>query len=246
MTKDRKINYTRQTFDDIKSLEGLPENISTEAQLWDEILKNEAFRMPDYFFPLIKEIHGKTYPSDTSIKPLATEYSVERSETKEITSIHADITIIVAGHDIYHFECEISNDHTMVLRMFEYDVHMALSYHVFPENPLSEMTLRFPNSAVLYLQDNGNIPDELLCKIRFADGGSYEYKVPTLKVQSYSLEEIQKKHLCILIPFLPLRFRKRLDSRVESRKPSKEELTSFFDQLILILDKEVLAGPLVR
>lgn len=37
----------------------------------------------------------------------------------------------------------------------------------------------------------------------------YVYRVPILKVQSYSLEEIEKKRLGILVPFLPLRFRKK-------------------------------------
>ena len=59
----------------------------------------------------------------------------------------------------------------MVIRMFEYDVHIALSYHTSP------LSLQFPHSAVLYLQDNGNIPDTLSCQIHFQDGGTYEYKI---------------------------------------------------------------------
>ena len=117
-----------ELLEEIRASEGLPENLSTEAQLWDEIMKKEAFRMPEQLFPLIKEVHGKDYPRGTDIHPLATEFSVERSDTKEITSIRADITVVVDGKDIYHFECEIKNDGTMVIRMFEYNVHIALSY----------------------------------------------------------------------------------------------------------------------
>lgn len=238
MTKKEKIYNMQQILEELKASHGLPENLSTEAQLWDEIMKKEAFLMPEQLFPLIKEIHGKTYPSDTAIKPLATEYSVERSDTKEITSIRADITLMVADCDIYHFECEIKNDSTMVIRMFEYDVHIALSYRSSP------YVLQFPHSAVLYLQDNGNIPDKLLCQIHFQDGGIYEYAIPTIKVQTYSLEEIKEKHLCVLIPFLPLRFRKRIRSGKNSSRLPKEELTSFYQQLILILDEEVAENHL--
>lgn len=253
MTERKKVYNLHQLLDEIRASEGLPENLSTEAQLWDEILKREAFNMPQQFFPLIKEIHGKEYPAGTSIKPLATEFSVERSDTKEIAAIRADITIIVGDRDIYHFECQLQNDGTMFMRMFEYDVHIALSYQHLPtadlsknilknQNPDVSMVLRFPHSAVLYLQDNGNTPDYLTCRIQFQDGGFYDYKVPVLKVQSYSLEEIQEKHLSVLIPFLPLRFRKKYDPKANSYKLKKEELTSFYRQLILILDEEVKGG----
>ena len=233
MAQKETIYNLKQILEELKTSEGLPENLSTEAQLWDEILKKETFLMPEQLFPLIKEIYGKSYPKDTPVKPLATEYSVERSDTKEITSVRADVTVLIGAHDIYHFECESKNDKTMVIRMFEYDVHIALSYHTSP------LSLQFPLSAVLYLQDNGNIPDTLSCRIHFQDGGTYEYKVPTVKVQTYSLEEIREKHLSILIPFLPLRFRKFMRPSKSKRKFTKEELTSFYQQLILILDKEV-------
>lgn len=195
--------------------------------------------MPEQLFPLIKEVHGKDYPRGTDIHPLATEFSVERSDTKEITSIRADITVVVDWKDIYHFECEIKNDGTMVIRMFEYNVHIALSYMQEKEG---KMVLKFPYSAVLYLQDNGNVPNELKCQIVFQDGGTYEYKVPAIKIQTYSLEEIKEKHLCVLIPFLPLRFRNRISSK--RNKLKKEELTSFYEQIILLLEEEVEAGYL--
>lgn len=233
MAKKETIYNLQQILEELENSKGLPENLSTEAQLWDEILKKETFLMPEQLFPLIKEIYGKTYPVNTSIKPLSTEYSIERSDTKEITSIRADVTVLVGTHDIYHFECESKNDKTMVIRMFEYDVHIALSYHSSP------LSLQFPYSAVLYIQNNGNIPDTLPCRIHFQDGGTYEYKIPTVKVQTYSLKEIQEKHLSILIPFLPLRFRKFIRSSKTKEKLTKEELTSFYKQLILILDKEV-------
>ena len=233
MSQKETIYNLKQILEELKASEGLPENLSTEAQLWDEILKKETFLMPEQLFPLIKEIYGKSYPKDTPVKPLATEYSVERSDTKEITSVRADVTVLIGIHDIYHFECESKNDKTMVIRMFEYDVHIALSYHSSP------LSLQFPHSAVLYLQDNGNIPDTLSCQIHFQDGGTYEYKIPTIKVQTYSLEDIREKHLSILIPFLPLRFRKFIRPSKNKRKFTKEELTSFYQQLILILDKEV-------
>lgn len=242
MAQSEKHYNLHELLEEIRASEGLPENLSTEAQLWDEIMKKETFLMPEQLFPLIKEVHKKTYPRGTEIYPLATEFSVERLRTKEIASIRADITVIVAKKDIYHFECQMNNDGTMVLRMFEYDVHLALSY--IQENE-SGMELKFPYSAVLYLQDNGNIPKKLTCRVRFQDGEIYEYKVPVVKVQDYTLEEIKEKHLCVLIPFLPLRFRKTLKKlQKQAESEIKEELTSFYQQIIVLLEEEVEAGYL--
>lgn len=243
MTEKMKLDELHQLLEEIQNSEGLPEKIATEAQLFDEILKKEAYVMSRQLFPLIKEIYGKDYPKGTSVEPLATEFSVERTDMKELHSIRADINLLINKLDVYHLECEIQYDGSMVLRMLEYDVHLALSYHA-TEN--KEVKLDFPKSAVLYLQDNGSTPDVLHCKIKFQDGTIYDYQVPVLKIQSYSLEEIKQKHLTVLIPFLPLRFRKKAGSAELKNELKKEELTSFYRQLILILEEETEAEYLTE
>lgn len=177
---------------------GLPEEISTETQLWDLIIKKATYSSPKLLFPLIYEIYGKKYPEDSSVVPLSTEYSVERSDTKEISTIKADLTFCVNESDIYHFECEITYNGLITIRMFEYDVHASLNYRSDTKNP--QLLLKFPNSAVLFLQGTKKIPDYLSCLIRFQDGSTHEYRVPTVKVQSYTLEEIKEKHFVYAHP----------------------------------------------
>ena len=250
MTNTRNMYHLHsKDIEDIIHNNGLPDEISTETQLWDLIIKKATYSSPRLLLPLIYEIYDKKYPDDSTIVPLSTEYSVERSDTKEISTIKADLTFCVNDSDIYHFECEIT------IRMFEYDVHAALNYRTDAKNP--QLILEFPKSAVLFLQGTKKIPDQLSCLIKFQDGTSHEYRVPTVKVQSYTLEEIKEKHLCILIPFLPIRFRRRIpsDRTIQSAKSpdkqynlkkavqkSKEELTYFFQETILILDQEVADG----
>lgn len=65
----------------------------------------------------------------------------------------------------------------MSIRMFEYDVHISLTYQSSPQS------LNFPFSAVLFLQDNKNIPNILFCKIHFQNGCILDYAVPAVKVQ---------------------------------------------------------------
>ena len=251
--------YSMKEIEEIIRNNGLPEEISTETQLWDLIIKKATYSSPKLLFPLIYEIYGKKYPEDSSVVPLSTEYSVERSDTKEISTIKADLTFCVNESDIYHFECEITYNGMITIRMFEYDVHASLNYRPDTKNP--QLLLEFPNSAVLFLQGAKKIPDYLSCLIRFQDGSTHEYRIPTVKVQSYTLEEIKEKHLCMLIPFLPIRFRRHIpsDRKMQSAKSpdkrhdlekkvqkSKEELTSFLQETILILDQEIAEGFLTE
>lgn len=86
---------------------GLPDEISTETQLWDLIIKKATYSSPKLLFPLIYEVYGKKYPQDSTIVPLSTEYSVERSDTKEISIIKADLTFQVNNSDLYHLNAKL-------------------------------------------------------------------------------------------------------------------------------------------
>ena len=248
MTNTRNMYHLHsKDIEDIIHNNGLPDEISTETQLWDLIIKKATYSSPRLLLPLIYEIYDKKYPDDSTIVPLSTEYSVERSDTKEISTIKADLTFCVNDSDIYHFECEITYNGLITIRMFEYDVHAALNYRTDAKNP--QLILEFPKSAVLFLQGTKKIPDQLSCLIKFQDGTSHEYRVPTVKVQSYTLEEIKEKHLCILIPFLPIRFRRRIpsDRTIQSAKsPDKQynlkKAVQKSKETILILDQEVADG----
>ncbi len=156
------------TLDKIQKTSGLPKGIDTEQQLWDEIFKKEVYEMPFLLFPLICEIHGKEYPKEISITPIATEFSVEKPDTKKLTSIRSDVTMQVGTTDIFHFECESSNDLNMGKRMYDYDSRVALTYSEKTEK--GRTLLRYPYSAVLYLKPGIHISDDLICQLIFPPG----------------------------------------------------------------------------
>ncbi|MCD8015889.1 MAG: hypothetical protein LUG99_22580 [Lachnospiraceae bacterium] len=224
---------------DARMNDGLPDGFVTEAHLWDEILRKEVFTMPFLIFPLIYEVHGQYYPKDTTIVPFGTEYSVERVQTKDISSIRADTSFWITVW-LYHFECEIGTDPEIEHRTFEYDTQAALacSKNQLVKDPKS---LTFPYSAILFLKPGIRKPDRLTCRIQLstytADASSqtssrtdtanrtYEdktavaphtdtkyvdYEVAAVKVQSYTIQQIRERQLYILIPFTPLRFRPML------------------------------------
>ena len=97
---------------------------------------------------------------------------------------------------------------------------------------------------MIYPAPNDNIPDELTCHLVFADGSTHDYKVPTVKVQKYSLDDIRQKHLTLFLPYKLLQFRPRLKSKANPLTES--ELTAFVDGIILILKEELIAGRLTQ
>ncbi len=60
--------------------------------------------------------------------------------------------------------------------------------------------MTFPNTAVLYLRTYKKTPDKMKYVI-ITPGGSVQYDILIMKVQTYSLDDIFEKRLLMLIPF---------------------------------------------
>ncbi len=227
-------------------LKELTPEIIDQYFIWDEVLKREIELHPGLLLPLIKEVFGKDYSAGAAIGLIATEYVVRRihkGEGSTLNSIYADIAVQIGKRDIYHLECQMNRDKEMVVRMLEYDIHIGLVHSVRAvsgkKSSDAGMEMLMPRSVILYLNYMDNVPSKEKCLIRFADGSTYEYHVPVMKVQSYSLEMIEQKQLMILIPFLPIRFKKYLNDKVKTpiKKSVRKELTDFIRECILMVER---------
>lgn len=102
-----------------------------------------------------------------------------------------------------------------------------------------------PCSVVIYPEQNKAIPEYLQCRVVFQDDSEHIYKVPTVKVQTYSLEDIRKKHLTLFIPYTILRLRPKLRPNI-GQKLTHKELTEFVQEAILVLKEEMSDGYLTE
>lgn len=216
------------------------------AKLWDEILKAIVSVMPTQLFPLFKEVYGREYSKDTPIVVLGPETSSFREDSKSPPgSTLMDIALLVAGTDYYHLECQMKNESEMVIRMFAYDVRFAITHSKKLDRDTGEITLYFPRSVVIYPEKNNAVPDHLECRVVFQDNSEHIYRIPTVKIQTYSLKEIKEKHLTLFIPYTILRLRPRL--KTDLKHPlTQKELTEFVEEAILILKEELFAGYLTE
>jgi hypothetical protein len=225
------------------------DTVNLTEQLWDEITKSIAEKMPAQFLPLIKEEFGKEYPAGTSVTLLSTEsITPPKKSDVHMSKILSDIVLLVDNQNLYHFECEVNLDNEMVVRMIEYDFHTALTHNLSLDDK-QNFQLKFPQSVIMY-PGTSPMPDSQKCTITFPDGFEYTYSVPIVKIQQYSLEEIEAKNLLVFIPFTLLRFAPQVtkSSKDGSDKPhdtlSEKELTDFVQQIIVMLSNEVNHGRL--
>ncbi|MBD5472041.1 MAG: hypothetical protein HDR20_03810 [Lachnospiraceae bacterium] len=215
--------------------------------------------------PLIKEIFRKEYPAGINIKMLSTEYVVSKvyeHGEKRIESVRSDLLIQVGSKDIYHMECQMKQGGNIAIRMLEYDMNIALVHglewvEIAKASNTYKHRLKFPKSAILYLDNTKNTPDAESCVIVFPDETEYEYRIPILKIQDYTPEMIEEKNLNILLPFLPIRFKRKFESilktmdspiRFEKARKKmealKKDLTKLVANCIIIINREEENGTL--
>ena len=123
-------------------------------------------------------------------------------------------------------------DSTMILRMIEYDFAIGLEY---AEKEEGLYKIRFPHSCVLYLRGD-NPKDCMDLKLVFPDGQSVNYKVPVLRMQWYSLEELLEKNLVMLLPFYIIRYEK-LREQLEMDGTLRKELYTEYRNIERYLEK---------
>ena len=262
MKKEEKDRTEHLYRDDLPEeiVKKLTPEVRRQYFLWDEIMKREIELYPRLVLPMVKAIFQREYPGDENVVLLSTEYTVSRIHEKGEKLLHAirsDLLLRIA-RDLYHFECQIEKDGKMVFRMLEYDIHIALTHgKEAREKNGSEQgaAVFFPKSAALYLGDEKNVLQYEACTMYFQDGTKHVYRIPVMRVQNYSLEEIEAGHLDILIPFLPIRFRKQIDNLLEREKKTKttdrktrekikRELSEFLSGCGDILAREKACGIL--
>ena len=149
--------------------------------------------------PVINEIFGETYTGEEEIRFFPNEHFLDQQDQADKERI-TDTNFTVFGKipKKYHVECESSlPDGKITVRLFEYDAQIALDEG---EVTAETLTVTFPNTAVLYLRTYKKTPDKMKYVI-VTPGGTVRYDVPIMKIQTYSLDDIFRKGLLMLIPF---------------------------------------------
>lgn len=136
-------------------------------------------------------------------------------------------------------------------------VHGLEWVEIAQSNNTYKHRLKFPKSAILYLDNTRKTPDTESCIIVFPDETEFEYRIPILKIQGYTPKMIEEKNLNILLPFFPIRFKRKFESILKTRENPfqfeksckkmeslKKELTMLVADCIMIINRKEGNGTL--
>ena len=183
--------------------------------------------------PVINEIFHEHYTGEEEIRFFPNEHFLDQQDAADKERI-TDTNFQIIGKIVkkYHLECESSlPDGKIAVRLFEYDAQIALDEGEVTEETL---TVTFPNTAVMYLRAYKKTPDKMKYVI-VTPGGTVQYDVPIMKVQSYSLDEIFEKRLLMLIPFYIFSHEKSF-SEYNNNEQKLEELKAEYRIILERLD----------
>ena len=97
--------------------------------------------------------------------------------------------------------------------MVEYDFAIALE-QASKCGRMYEMN--FPESCVLYIRHTENTPNRLQVKVNLPNQSFFIYEAKTIKVQTYTKDEIFQKKLLLFLPFYILRYEKMVKEIAEN------------------------------
>lgn len=172
-------------------------NTTEHSTIFDDVFRTIAQKMPQLLIPLINEVFHTSYSEEDHFEQLRNEHY------EKYGTVITD-SIIQIGNHIYHLECQSSKDKTMVIRMFEYDISIAIEHASYENDEIWE--IEFPQSCVLYIRNHRDLPDYHEAVVKFADGQKMRYRVPILQAKKYTVDRIFEKRLLILLPYHILRY----------------------------------------
>ena len=105
----------------------------------------------------------------------------------------------------------------------------------------------FPRPCILYLDEGkkDTIPDEYTLIMEFENQGEFPYKVPVVKLQNISAEELNNKKLLALLPFHLLKLRKKLQ-KVRTKENLEELQKLVADDIIKTIERNAEVGNISR
>ena len=191
-------------------------------QLYDKILKRILTLSAWAVVNMINGLFGMNFPPGSKVT-----YNWTENVDDELGKTISDAILMIHAWGkcfSYHIEAEIStadtNNSTIVLRIFEYGLRDALRHRVTEDG---KTKLKFPQPIIILLEHNSKSPDEVTLTLDFGASGEIDFVVPTMKFLDYSIEELDKKRMVILLPLYLLKFRKQVEKSKGLKKKGDSE-----------------------
>ena len=217
------------------------ENQNTVPTPYDDAFRTMMNDCIQLLIPVINEIFGKHYTGKEKIITHPNEHFINQQDGKEQKRITDSSFSIISDHheDKYIFECQSTADDTLLIRIFEYITQVALDSGKILKH---QLIVTIPNAAVLFLRTKKDTPDAMNIVIN-TPGGSVNFDVPIMKVNSYSLAQIFDRDLYFLLPFYIFNLEKNF-SKYENDPAELEKLKREYADFMARLEQAVKDGKI--
>ncbi len=208
-------------------------------QIYDKAVKRILTLSNKAVINLINGLFGTNYPTDSIIT-----YNWTEHEDKDLKRTLSDSILTINGRDSYHIEAQMTEDEGIVFRVFEYGFGHAYKNRVLERG--GERMI-FPQPCIIYLDEGkkDRLPDEYTLILQFKNQGEFTYKVPVVKLQNISLQELHDKKLIVLLPFLLLKLRKRLE-KMRTKENLEELQCLVMNDIIRTINRNEEMGNISR
>ncbi|MCR5791033.1 MAG: hypothetical protein K6G83_14220 [Lachnospiraceae bacterium] len=211
---------------------------------YDDVFRTECSKLKLFLVPIINELFGTEHTvEDAELDLLLNEHhnlSKADENAKGIPEKITDSCIRLDGK-LYHIECQSTSDGSILIRLVEYNMLIALDQASYECNE-KKLIIELPASALLMLRrgKDGIKQSELNAEYRYG-AKRLTMKIPILNVQAYSIGEIFEKKLFFLIPFFIMRYEAALKELKKIRPAENaEDLIEVKIAAIVAKEKKVL------
>lgn len=212
---------------------------------YDDAFKTMQGECDDLVIPFVNHMFDENYDRTAVIKRLQEEHhskGIEGSDQKRVSDSTFEI-IFANVVKKYHIECESKKyDGTILVRIFEYDTQISMDD---AEKSTDTIRLKFPYSGLLLLRSSNSAPKKAKIEVELPGGQTPFYEVPIISVSDYSIDDIFKKKLYMLIPFYAFKFENELDEINGSEERLKTFIEMYgriFDELKQALENDFLSA----
>ena len=188
-------------------------NLPVSNTPFDDVFKTECVKLKQYLVPLVNELFGEEYlVEEAEVDRYANElYRVDTSEEgyEYISKRFSDSCVRINGK-IYELECQSTEDGSILLRLADYNMRIAMEGAIFPKGS-RKLILELPKSALVMLRSGMDGQKGSKMAIEYChEDQKILMEIPVLHVQAYSLDEILSKKLYFLFPFYIMRLEERV------------------------------------
>jgi hypothetical protein len=184
----------------------------------------------------INGLFGTKFPPDSKVEYPGTEHITSR-----LRQLRSDMVVVIGGTHSFLIEAQIAHDANMALRVFEYGFWEGVRAKTVTDKVI---TLRFPQVRLIYWETTRKTPDRVTLRLKFPEGKTYDYTVESLKFLEYTVKELERRKLAILLPFYLLKLRRQVAAARtgERLRQLAGEMKGILEEMAGAAEKAALAG----